>query len=506
MRSSWRRTSSGVFVDDVGLGLRMQDNQESCSKRSVMAMSCNLEPAAHELSSSSFRPKFYGTGNHVNYFGDINDVVSASGTGSTDAITVSKSLQYPYFTSDSSLFTFNSSGEMTPSVNERVLFTAAQWQELERQTTIYNYMMASVPVPPELLMPITKNQSNVLPPKANSSLELGIPSLNSSDPEPWRCKRTDGKKWRCSRDVAPDQKYCERHSHKSRPRSRKPVELHSHDSLRTLTNNNTNTNNNNCSTNPHLFNQKPYFPNHLFMFSSAMASSANSYDQPRSLEWLLKGENLPVASNHSPEWQHLKRDGIKGNGKVYNLYREEQPLCSNTYRGGHSLQAQRLNDHCSMFSSPKSNSLERALNPSMITEAQETRHFIDAWSTDSGRDDIGGIGQKSYVSSSEKLVLPHSALALSPGTRSETNDEGNGGPQLSSFGIMGSWDSHHQSVSGLRPQWMTSHGGSWMVSPPGGPLAEALCLGISSNAKTASNLPSPCSSSCGPNVDQNQLI
>lgn len=28
--------------------------------------------------------------------------------------------------------------------------------------------------------------------------------------------------------MAPDQKYCERHSHKSRPRSRKPVELPAH--------------------------------------------------------------------------------------------------------------------------------------------------------------------------------------------------------------------------------------------------------------------------------------
>ncbi|KZV43121.1 growth-regulating factor 4 [Dorcoceras hygrometricum] len=44
------------------------------------------------------------------------------------------------------------------------------------------------------------------------------------DPEPGRCKRTDGKKWRCSRDVAPQQKYCERHLHRGRPRSRKPVE------------------------------------------------------------------------------------------------------------------------------------------------------------------------------------------------------------------------------------------------------------------------------------------
>lgn len=48
---------------------------------------------------------------------------------------------------------------------------------------------------------------------------------NGGDLEPGRCRRTDGKKWRCSRDVAPDQKYCERHLHRGRHRSRKPVEL-----------------------------------------------------------------------------------------------------------------------------------------------------------------------------------------------------------------------------------------------------------------------------------------
>lgn len=47
---------------------------------------------------------------------------------------------------------------------------------------------------------------------------------NSSDPDPGRCKRTDGKKWRCSKEVAPEQKYCERHMHRGRPRSRKHVE------------------------------------------------------------------------------------------------------------------------------------------------------------------------------------------------------------------------------------------------------------------------------------------
>lgn len=50
-------------------------------------------------------------------------------------------------------------------------------------------------------------------------------SGNSKDAEPGRCRRTDGKKWRCSRDVAPNQKYCERHMHRGRPRSRKHVEL-----------------------------------------------------------------------------------------------------------------------------------------------------------------------------------------------------------------------------------------------------------------------------------------
>ena len=46
------------------------------------------------------------------------------------------------------------------NANVRVLFTAAQREELERQTVIYKYMVASAPVPPELLIPITKTPSN----------------------------------------------------------------------------------------------------------------------------------------------------------------------------------------------------------------------------------------------------------------------------------------------------------------------------------------------------------
>lgn len=36
-------------------------------------------------------------------------------------------------------------------------FTNAQWKELERQAMIYKYMMAAVPVPPDLLFPVTRN-------------------------------------------------------------------------------------------------------------------------------------------------------------------------------------------------------------------------------------------------------------------------------------------------------------------------------------------------------------
>ncbi|KAG9131579.1 hypothetical protein Leryth_015134 [Lithospermum erythrorhizon] len=79
------------------------------------------------------------------------------------------------------------------------LFTAVQFQELEHQAMIYKYLVAGLPVPPDLKF----------------------------DPEPGRCRRTDGKKWRCAKDVYPDSKYCERHMHRGRNRSRKPVESQS---------------------------------------------------------------------------------------------------------------------------------------------------------------------------------------------------------------------------------------------------------------------------------------
>ncbi|XP_028784770.1 growth-regulating factor 3 isoform X2 [Neltuma alba] len=111
-------------------------------------------------------------------------------------------------------------------------FSLAQWQELELQALIFRYMLAGAAVPPELLHPIKKSllQSpsyflQHYPSYDPASLQSGYWGRVAMDPEPGRCRRTDGKKWRCSRDVVAGQKYCERHMHRGRNRSRKPVEL-----------------------------------------------------------------------------------------------------------------------------------------------------------------------------------------------------------------------------------------------------------------------------------------
>lgn len=113
-------------------------------------------------------------------------------------------------------------------------FTTSQWVELEHQALIYKYITANVAVPSNLLIPVKKSLysygisgSSAGSYSHNSSgwgaFRLAYPG-STTDPEPGRCRRTDGKKWRCSRDAVADQKYCERHINRSRHRSRKPVE------------------------------------------------------------------------------------------------------------------------------------------------------------------------------------------------------------------------------------------------------------------------------------------
>ncbi|XP_074568214.1 growth-regulating factor 5-like [Curcuma longa] len=110
------------------------------------------------------------------------------------------------------------------AIGGRRTFTEAQWQELEHQALILKYLIAGVPVPPQLIVPIRRSFEALTGRYFHPSLSYYSYYGKRPDPEPGRCRRTDGKKWRCSKDAYPGSKYCERHMHRGRNRSRKPVE------------------------------------------------------------------------------------------------------------------------------------------------------------------------------------------------------------------------------------------------------------------------------------------
>ncbi|RDX75966.1 Growth-regulating factor 1, partial [Mucuna pruriens] len=148
-----------------------------------------------------------------------------------------------------STYTRNNTGYSSGSMHgalagSRGPFTPSQWMELEHQALIYKYITANVPVPSHLLIPIRKAldsagfcnfSTGLLRPNALGWGGFHLGFSNNTDPEPGRCRRTDGKKWRCSRDAVVDQKYCERHMNRGRHRSRKPVEGQSGHALTTTT-------------------------------------------------------------------------------------------------------------------------------------------------------------------------------------------------------------------------------------------------------------------------------
>ncbi|KAF2566956.1 hypothetical protein F2Q68_00026464 [Brassica cretica] len=137
----------------------------------------------------------------------------------------------PTTSSSFSCFSPDSSSSRLLSKRARNFFHL-KWQELELQALIYRYMLAGASVPQELLLPIKKSlfhQSHLN--FLHYPLQHNFPhhqpwywGRGAVDPEPGRCKRTDGKKWRCSRNVVGSYKYCDRHIHRGRNRSRKPVE------------------------------------------------------------------------------------------------------------------------------------------------------------------------------------------------------------------------------------------------------------------------------------------
>ncbi|KAB2618322.1 growth-regulating factor 1-like [Pyrus ussuriensis x Pyrus communis] len=162
----------------------------------------------------------------------------------------------------------------------RFPFTPSQWQELEHQALIYKYMVSGISIPPDLLFSLKRSSCSLdspLPPKIFSHhpphigwncFQMGLG--RKIDPEPGRCRRTDGKKWRCSKEAFLDSKYCERHMHRGKNRSRKPVEV-----LKTSKSSNTSTITtkiNTCSASPS--------PAAFHSLSSSLSSLSSSDSHP----------------------------------------------------------------------------------------------------------------------------------------------------------------------------------------------------------------------------------
>ncbi|KAL8142692.1 hypothetical protein V2J09_015724 [Rumex salicifolius] len=340
-------------------------------------------------------------------------------------------------------FLMGGGGDMTR------VFTASQRQELERQTLIYKHMAASMPVPPELLVHMSSKYPSQLPLPSYQSNDHGNSSgrsgfdlryaVGSRDAEPWRCRRTDGKKWRCSRDVAPDQKYCERHSHKGRPsRSRKHVESSSASSSSSTSssisnariNNNNNINNRtfmqSSAVNPaNNINMKPsflYHPSHsqsMFMSQHHENPSQNSHS--RLPEWFMKREaHHHDQSTASPFFPHTELDQFTPT---------HSRATHNPFMGN---------------SQPQS--------PTTLP-----RQFLDAWSIGPKPDGIVEITGKPTTDSG-LLTLSMAGGSGSSGAHNSEEAAAQLGMGLDVGG-------------GERYSWMGSSG-------PGGPLAEALCLGI----------------------------
>ncbi|KAL4366573.1 hypothetical protein GQ457_05G013940 [Hibiscus cannabinus] len=105
-------------------------------------------------------------------------------------------------------------------------FTLSQWNELKHQALVFKYITSNVLVPSNLLIPLKKSlyPYGYLPHNSLGWGSFHLRYTSKTDPEPGRCRRTDGKKWRCSWDAVANKKYCEKHINRGRHRSRKHVE------------------------------------------------------------------------------------------------------------------------------------------------------------------------------------------------------------------------------------------------------------------------------------------
>ncbi|KAL3499102.1 hypothetical protein ACH5RR_041834 [Cinchona calisaya] len=476
MAGDLKRTSRELLSleYDVGFGLKMQESESSYPSSSCKRnMLFRLQPSpSHQYHPSTNVTACNGSNGSI----PMNYQLACGGS---DIYGAAVSL------AGASAASGGVGMPASAAVCGKSVFTAAQWQEFERQTEICKYMMTSVPVPSQLLSFYYNNPSPALGLGSQSTTSaLDLRYSGGKNSEPWRCRRTDGKKWRCSRDVAPDQKYCERHAHKSRPRSRKHVEIQPHNAT------------NYCPKQPNILlantssqlRQKPiaHYPT---------IGSTVSYDHYRGVDWFTKGDSgttfgnqhwqLPMQSSSTAEENRNSLKPNKEESSFQHNYQDKQdPMISIPYMDRCSAERsknhQLISPYCNSFLDPKAAFLQGNLDHHTT---QTTRHFIDAWST-SEREGLDKIGNKGSMTSGMKLPLSSLTLSIPGGNDiDENNEHANMGFRM----MMSSERDSSEEV--IKSQWTNPI--SWMSSTPGGPLGEALCLGVDGSAKLASNLPSP---------------
>ncbi|XVF51075.1 hypothetical protein PTKIN_Ptkin04bG0155200 [Pterospermum kingtungense] len=465
-----------------------------------------------------------GNNNRPNKTSNIYEVFGSSdyGSGAAASSPVGVRTLLPFdisFTTSSTLHNtaFKSPEEMAASLD--FPFTSAQWKELERQAMIYKYMKASVPVPPDLLVPITGSPS--APVASHSALGGGALNLRFSsrrDVEPGRCRRTDGKKWRCSRDVAPDQKYCERHLNRGRPRSRKPVELLNKKTRHTLTqplpspSSNTLTR---INASPSQFvgsltqsfhqNQTTCFldkPSEKPATFWPSLTSVSSYKEPRNSEWIMNEELIPLQASSDQPSHHLVQIGATSatsfsnadNSFVLDDNYNKEPLSLNSYANFSATGNQQCTSF-PLFPNSDSEIVSVEKSPEGIP-----RGFIDAWSTGLAGDYNDNSGAETCISSNGQLSL--SSLSLSMGVNNIRNEDM--GSIHIGLGVSESDQYHEYAFKSHLSSWLAP--ASWATSTPGGPLAEVLRPSKSTTAAATEGSSSPSSpatgngSCCSPSV------
>lgn len=279
-------------------------------------------------------------------------------------------------------------------------FTSSQWQELEHQALIFKYMVSGIPIPPDLLFGIKRSTldstftSKFFP---HHPQHVGWNYLQMSlgrkiDPEPGRCRRTDGKKWRCSKEAYPDSKYCERHMHRGKNRSRKPVDV-----LKTTATNDLNHHSNptfsSLKNNSSLLSYRP-FPGHRI--SSTPNGNGISTKDTNTLLLLEPGSY----SDRSPDYRSRYTYGLKEEVDEHVFFSQEPSEATGRadYSASsiaNSLQLTPLTMSCSSLYPKQSNSsslqsdqscyqlhqsLKDPLTQQKRDESQKTVHrFFDEW-------------------------------------------------------------------------------------------------------------------------------